>query len=231
MTVTRSASAAETARSILSSPASIDLVVADVAHPTSDDPQLKMVDTDGVPTFSCRIGSTLSRAAADGHACLLTVSSDIGASGSPEREATLALAGILRRTGFDRCPCCGELRNVVVVDVAQVRLHVAGERVDVAVSAFGDGALALNRGFLQRWRDHANSAHAQELREAVAQRRGRPAQAVVAASLSALSADGLVIDWIEPDGGRRLQLTFPRRARSATDLGALLREQIHAGLC
>jgi len=231
MAVTRSVSAAETARSILSYPASIDLVVADVANPTADDPRLGMVEADGVPTFSCRIGGALSRAAGEGRPCLLTLGSGIGSAGSRERAASVALAGTLRRTGFDRCSCCGELRDVVTVEVERVRLAFDGERVTVPAAAFAADGLALNRGYLQRWRDHANSAHESELRAAVATRRGRHPKAVVAASLSALTAESVEIDWVEADGGHRFRLAFPRVARTGAELGALLREQLHADLC
>jgi hypothetical protein len=231
MAATRSVSAAETARSILSCPAGIDLVVEDVADPTADDPRLGMVEVDGVPTFSCRVGAALSRAAVDGRGCVLTLASGLGAEGSRERAASVALAGRLRRTGAERCNCCGEVRDVVVVDVEAVRLTFDGERVAVPPSAFGAGELVLNRGYLQRWCDHATSAHQEQLRQAVANRLDRRVAEIVAVSLASLSAQGVEVDWVEPDGGHRMALTFPQPARSAQDLAAMLRDELHPRLC
>jgi hypothetical protein len=231
MVATRSVSAAETARSILSCPAAIDLVVEDVADPTRDDPRLGMIDVDGVPTFSCRVGTTLSRAAAGGSGCVLTLASGLGVEGSRERSASVALAGRLRRTGAEMCNCCGEIRDVVALDVEAVRLTFDGERIAVPVPAFGANDLMLNRGFLQRWREHATSAHQDELRQAVASRFDRRAGAIVAASLAALRPDGIDVDWIEADGGHRRTLSFSEPARSARELGTMLRRELHPRLC
>jgi hypothetical protein len=231
MAATRSVSAAETARSILSCPAGIDLVVEGVADATVDDPRLGMVEMDGVPTFSCQVGATLSRAAAQGRGCVLTLASGLGAEGSRERSASLALAGSLRRTGAERCNCCGEVRDVVVLDIEQVRLTFDGERITVPTAAFGANDLVLNKGYLQRWCDHATTAHQEQLRQAVATRLDRRVADIVAVSLAALRPDGVDVDWIEADGGNRMTLTFRRPANSAHELGAMLREQLHPRLC
>ncbi|WP_017935621.1 hypothetical protein [Nocardioides sp. Iso805N] len=231
MAATRSVSVAETARSILSCPAGIDLVVEQVEDPTVDDPRLGMSEAEGVPTFSCRDGGTLSRAAAQGRGCVLTLASGLGPAGSRERSASVALAGRLRRTGAERCNCCGEVRDVVVVDVEAIRLTFESQRITVPISAFAADDLALNRGFLQRWCEHATSSHQEQLRQAVATRLDRRGADIVAASLASLSPAGVEVDWIEADGGHRMALTFARPARSAAELGVLLREQLHPQLC
>ncbi|WGL51138.1 hypothetical protein P5P86_14345 [Nocardioides sp. BP30] len=231
MAATRSVSVAETARSILSCPAGIDLVVERVDDPTADDPRLALSDADGVPTLSCRVGATLSRAAVQGRGCVLTLASGLGPERSRERAASLALAGRLRRTGAERCNCCGEVRDVVVVDVDAVRLTFDGERVTVPTAAFAAPDLELNRGLLQRWCEHATGAHQEELRQAVAGRRGRHLAEIVAVSLASLSAADAELDWVEADGGHRMTLAFPQPARSSAELGALLRQQLHPRLC
>jgi len=231
MAITRSVSAAETARSILSCPAGIDLVIEGVEDPTSDDHRLGMGETDGVPTFSCRVGASLSQAAGKRLGCVVTLASGLGAPGSPERAACVALAGRLRRTGAERCSCCGEVRDVIAVDVEAVRLTFDGERITVPPAAFASPALVLNRGYLQRWRDHVTLAHQDRLREAVAERVGGTVDRIVAASLAWLRTDGVAVDWIEADGGHRLAFGFPREARTPHELGVLLRGQLHPDLC
>ena len=190
-----------------------------------------MLEVEGVPTFSCRVGGALSQAAAQGRGCVLTLASGLGAEGSPERSASVALAGRLRRTGAERCNCCGEVRDVVVVDLEAVRLTFAGERIAVPPRAFAAAELVLNRGYLQRWCDHATSAHQEQLRQAVATRLDRRIAEIVAVSLASLSAEGVEVAWVEPDGGHRMALTFPRPADSPEDLAAMLRGELHPRLC
>lgn len=223
--------AAETARSILSCPAGVDLVVDGVSDPVSDDARLGMLDLEGAPTFSCRVGGTLSRAAAQGRGCVLTLASGLGATGSPDRDALVALAGRLRRTGVEQCGCCDELRDLVVVDLDSIRLTRGGMRVAVPVADFAASDLLLNRGYLQRATEHANDAHQSELRQAIASRLDRRAGDILAVSLGSLTSRGVEIRWVDGDGGHRTVLRFPYAATTPRQLGDLLRRQLHPRLC
>jgi hypothetical protein len=222
---------AETARSILSCPAAIDVVVDGVSDPVSDDARLGMLDLDGAPTFSCRVGGTLSRAAAQGRGCVLTLASGLGAAGSPERDAFVALAGRLRRTGVEQCGCCEELRDLVAVDLDSIRLTCAGTRTAIAIADFAAGEHLLNRGYLQRATEHANDAHQSELRQAIASRLDRRAGDILGVSLTSLSSRGVEVRWVDRDGGHRTVLRFPYAATTPRQLGDLLRRQLHPRLC
>lgn len=223
--------AAETARSILSCPAGVDLVVDGVPDPVSDDARLGMLDVGGAPTFSCRIGGTLARAAAEGRGCVLTLASGLGAAGSPDRDAFVALAGRLRRTGMEQCGCCAEVRDLVAVDLDSIRLTRAGARTAVEVADFAAGEHLLNRGYLQRATEHANDAHQRELRQAIASRLGRRAGDILAVSLTALTSRGVEVRWVDDAGGHRTVLRFPYAATTPRQLGDLLRRRLHPRLC
>lgn len=228
---TEALGAAEIARSILSCPAGVDLVVDGVSDPVADDARLGMLDLDGAPTFSCRVGAALSRAAAQGRGCVLTLHSGLGPAGSPERDALVALAGRLRRTGVEQCNCCEELRDLVVVDLDSIRLTRAGTRIAIPVADFASGDHVLNRGYLQRATEHANDAHQSELRQAIATRVDQRAGDILAVSLAALTSRGVEVRWVDGAGGHRTVLRFPYAATTPRQLGDLLRRQLHPRLC
>jgi hypothetical protein len=230
-TDTATRGAAETARSILACPAAVDLVIDGVADPVADDARLGLLDLDGAPTFSCRVGGTLSRAAAQGRGCVLTLASGLGPAGSPDRDAFVALAGRLRRTGVDQCDCCEELRDLVAVDLDSIRLSQAGTRIAISVADFAAGEHMLNRGYLQRATEHANDAHQSQLRQAIASRLDRRADDILAVSLASLTSRGVEVRWVDGAGGHRTVLRFPYAATTPRQLGDLLRRQLHPRLC
>ena len=221
------------ARSILSCPAEVDLVVEGVPHPLADDARLPMQDLAGVPTFACSPGGALARAGADRLPVVVTISSGLGDARSPLRQlraTSLALAGRLRLEGRELCECCAELRDRLVVDLDLVALVRGTTRTAIAVEDFLDPALQLNAGYLQRAVEHANSHHAEELRHAAAARTGVRPRKIAAAHLGALTPRSVELSWITADGGNRTVLRFPTSARTPDQLADLLRRALHPGL-
>jgi len=227
---------ASAARSILACPAGVSLVVEgvdDVLSDLTDAEELGMQDLGGVPTFSAPPGLRLGRAAQEGRRALLTVESGLGAPGTSEREAVLTLAGTLAWRGREDCPCCQDLREtmVILVDMVVLTRSSGGEPITVPVPSFRSSAHLLNRGYLQRATEHANDSHQDELRAAVASTTGQRIRDIIGVTLRELRADGVDLDWVTPDGAYRRHVAFARAARTTTELGDLLRQELHAGLC
>lgn len=226
---------AAAARSVLACPADVQLVVDGVDDALADGADLGMQDLDGEPTFSCPAGSALALAARGRRSALMTLASGLGRTGSADRAARLTLTGRLEWRGTAECPCCTEAREIVVLVVNVVLLGregaPRGAQVRVPIEHFAAPGLSLNRGFLQRSVEHANGAHQEELRQAVATRTGTRLTDVVGVSLADLSPTGVDLTWVDPDGAHLTRLQFPRAAHDPHDLGELLRDTLHAGLC
>lgn len=228
---------AAAARSILSCPASVHLVVdgmPDVlAGPEGD--STVMQDCGGEPTFSTPVSSDLAVAAAEGRAALLTLHSGLGHPGSADREARLSIVGRLVVRGRETCECCGDPRDVValVPDLVALGRHGQGaeDQVRVDAVAFRATEHQLNRGYLQRSVEHANRHHQGELRRAVSSATGAPLAEVAGVALVDLRVDRVEVRWIGPAGGDRTVLHFPRAARTTAELGDMLRRQLHHGMC
>lgn len=226
---------ASAARSVLACPSSVHLVVDGVEDVLAGGHELGMQDLGGRPTFSCESGSELARAAGRGARALLTLHSGLGPTGSLDRQATLTLAGTLRLLGREDCECCGQQRDVVALHLT---FGLLGRdrggpacQVKVPLREFASPALELNRGYLQRSVEHANRCHQEELRQAVASTTGTRLSDVVGVTLAALSPDGVQVQWVDLLGAHARDLRFSRTATGADDLGELLREELHAGLC
>lgn len=229
---------AAAARSILACPAEVHLVVDGVDDVTAglEDAHLEMQDHGGRPLFACPADAALAVAATDGRGALLTLHSGLGRPGSPDREATLTLSGRLEATGLEECECCTEVLMRVLLRLDFALLSRDGQepeeaRIRVPLAAFTSPAHDLNRGFLQRSVEHANQCHQDELRRAVAARTGTRLGDVVGVHLTGLRPDGVVLQWVDTTGSHESELRFPRAARTTPDLGELLREELHAGLC
>ncbi|MFC5730737.1 MULTISPECIES: hypothetical protein [Nocardioides] len=228
---------AAAARSILACPQEVQLVVDGVDDVVAglDEPDLDLQDHSGRPVFSCPAGSALGQAATDRRGAVLTVGSGLGSAGSPDREASLTLYGRLEATGLEDCPCCGEVRMRVSLHLGYVLLSRAsapdGASFRVPLADFVSREHDLNRGFLQRSAEHANSCHQDELRRAVSTTTGTRVAEIAGVHLADLRADGVELQWVDASGGHRSELTFARSARSAEELGELLRTELHAGLC
>jgi hypothetical protein len=222
---------AELARSILACPDSAEVAVDGFPSVGCDD-DLGLRDQDGTPTFSCGSFSRMADAGRASSRALVTLVSGLGPVGGPDRDLTLTLTGRLGIGPLDSCTCCGEQRHDVVLDLDFVVLGRAdGERVRVPLREFRSPALRLNRGYLQRALEHANDCHREDLAQVVARTTGAPAEHLLDVSLAELTNHGAELSWIDREGGRRVTLWFSRPARSVEELGALLRRELHAGIC
>ncbi|WP_309648457.1 hypothetical protein [Nocardioides sp.] len=227
---------AAAARSILACPSSVHLVVDGVDDVLAGTDELGMQDLGGHPTFSCVPETDLARAAARGARALLTLHSGLGPNGSPDRDATLTLAGMLHTTSREDCDCCGQVRDVVSMRLTFALLSRAGagrreQQRRVPLDDFRSPALELNRGYLQRSVEHANRCHQEELRRAVATTTGTRIGEVVGVTLVDLRHDRVGVQWVDLTGSQERTLMFARPATSADELGELLRRELHAGHC
>ena len=236
LTTADPATLAAVARSVLACPSSVHLVVDGVADVLAGGADLGMQDLDGTPTFSCVPGTDLPRAARRRASALLTLESGLGRPGTPERDATLTLAGTLRSRDREDCDCCGEARDLVTLEPTFALLtHPRGglpeQQLRVPLEQFRSPAHRLNRGYLQRSVEHANQCHQQELRRAVATTTGTRFSQVVGVSLAGLRPDRVEVQWVDLDGAHTRALVFSRAATSTEELGDLLRRELHTGLC
>lgn len=232
---------AAAARSILACPDEVQLVVDGVDDITAglDDERLEMQDHGGRPVFTCPADSMLALAATDRRGALLTLHSGLGPTGSSDRDASLILSGRLEAGGLEECHCCSEVRMRVSLHLDFALLTRGtdpdsapeGSRIRVPLGAFASRAHDINRGFLQRSIEHANLCHQDELRRAIATRTNTRLGEVVGVHLADLRADGVELQWVDITGAHSAELDFGTVATSAHELGDLLRNELHAGLC
>jgi hypothetical protein len=221
---------AELARSILSCPRSAEIAVDGFPSLDCED-GLGLRDADGTPRFSCPSGSLMAVAGQSGSKALLTLASGLGPDGGPDRELILTLAGTLATGPVESCSCCGEQRQDVGLEPDFVVLGRGPEQVRVPLRAFRSPVLRLNRGYLQRALQHANTCHRADLAEVVTRMTGTPAERLLDAGLADLTTQGAELAWIDRDGGHRATLWFSRAARTVEELGVLLQRELHAGIC
>lgn len=232
---------AAAARSILSCPDEVQLVVDGIDDISEGiepeepglEPSLRMQDLDGHPVFSCPPAATLARAAREGRNALVTIGSGLGPAQSPDREATLTLTGTLE-TWLEECECCTDLRARVALRPSLVllaRTDRPQQRLRVPLQDFAAPDLQLNRGFLQRSAEHANECHQYELRQAVATTTDSRITEIAGVHLSDLRSDRVTLQWVDLSGAHCSVLHFPRAASAPEELGEMLREELHAGLC
>lgn len=234
---------AATARSILACPRDVQLVVDGVEDITAgldeagEGAGLDLRDVDGRPVFTCPAGTPLALAAADGRSALVTLTSGLGRPGSRTRDASVALAGRLAVADREECPCCDRVRDTVCLELDYVLLTVPGSRPGqrvqqpVPLPAYSSPAHRLNRGFLQRSVEHANNCHQDELRQAVAGTTDTRLHDVVGVHLANLRPDRVEVRWVDTVGAHARTLEFGRSAQTAAELGLLLRDHLHAGIC
>lgn len=217
---------ARRARTVLALPASAHLAVEDVEHLDAGD--LALCDLAGVPTLGCPADSPLARAAAEGRGAVLTVT-----GGLADHPGLVTVVGRLRTLRVERCscPCDDGERHVVRLEPRYVALELPGEaRRRVPMAAFSSPEHALNPGYLARALRHANTCHADLLRETLATATGRAPGEIITAEISGLTPSGLEVTWVDAAGAHRRGLAFPRTAADADDLALLMRGLLHVGL-
>jgi hypothetical protein len=227
---------AAAARSILACPAEASMVVDGVDDVLAGMDDLGMRDLGGQPTFSCVSDTPLAAAARGRRSALLTLESGLGPAGSPDRSAKLTLSGRLASRGREDCECCGEVRDTVVLEINFALLgrtteELPGQQLRVPLDQFRSAEHDLNRGFLQRSVEHANGCHQEELRRAVSTTTGTRLAEVVGVALTDLQPHQVEVRWVDVRGAHSHLLEFSRTARTAEELGDLLRRELHAGLC
>lgn len=228
------------ARSIVSCPSAVSMVIEGEQHQVEEDQDLALTDQGGIPTFVCRPDSPVALAAAEQRSALVTITSGLGPRGGPERADTITMAGRLRRTDEDSCDCCQEVRHVVSLELNFVLLArsapgavpgVPGRQHRIGLAEFQSTEHQLNRGHLQRSIEHANDCHQDELRQAVATGTAvRPAD-LAGVRLTDLTPRGVEIQWVDTTGAHRNVVHFPRPAQDLDELGELLRRGLHASIC
>lgn len=222
--------AARLARSVLSCPETITVRVSDDRDAVADEVYDVTCDVHGFPVFSASETSALLAAARTGAVAVVEVTSGLDPLAADHRRLDLFLQGRLAQRGSG-CPCCGDPRALVALDVSRVTLFRDDRPVPVEVDRFRDRRHVLNPGYLQRAAEHANEAHEQELRAATASTFGVPLESLLAASLLRVDASGVVVSWLDTAGGHTERLDFLRPVASPQELGAALRSHLHAGIC
>jgi hypothetical protein len=223
---------AELARSILACCTDATLTV-DAFPGAGDDEDLGLRDVNGTPTFSCRSWATLNDAGQARSRALVTLSSGLGPEDGRDRGHTLTLTGPLRPGLVEDCPCCGERRHDVHLEVELVVLTRgdASPQVTVPTQEFLDPRLRLNRGHLQRAREHANDCHRDSLRDVVLQRTDTIDEELLDARMTGLTTRGVELSWIDLEGAHRATVPFSRHARTVEELAGLVRHELHTGIC
>jgi hypothetical protein len=223
---------AELARSILACCTDAALTV-DEFPAAGDDDDLGLRDVGGLPTFSCRSWSILAQAGKARSRALVTFSSGLGPEGGTDRGHTLTITGPLRPGLVEDCPCCGERRHDIHLEVELVVLGRADGPAQVRVQPheFLDPRLRLNRGHLQRALEHANDCHVDNLRDVVLRRTDTADEELLDARMTGLTTRGVELSWIDLQGAHRATVPFSRRARTVEELAVLVRHELHAGIC
>lgn len=215
------------ARSILACPAGVELSV-DGSPSGAPEGALSLADDQGRAVLVCTPGSDLLIAA--GRRLVATVRLQSGLTGGSPDDA-LALTGRLVLDGTERCDCCAEEHQRVLLEPSAVILSLAGRQLPVPVSDFLSPAHVLNRGYLQRACEHANHCHGDQLRRAVSRRTGLPLARLIGASLAALTPGGVELRWVDSEGAHAERLRFPTPATDTHELGIRLREHLDEAWC
>ncbi|MFI5625617.1 DUF2470 domain-containing protein [Nocardioides sp. NPDC051685] len=214
------------ARSILSCPRGGNVVIDGIPYSLEELEMQGFADDGGRPTFLCPPERRMAYAGRRGSHVVLVLQ---GALGNGE---AVRLTGTLRWLRTDACTCCETEWEEIVMDVSNVILvHPTGEAVPIPLDAFTDRDLDLNDGVIHRNQDHLNNQHGEELREAVATRCYIPADSILAAQITGLSAEGFEFQWVDERGAHSARTTFDRPARTPEDLVAGVRKALAAEIC
>lgn len=225
------------ARSILSCPGAVSLVV-DGVEQVQGNPRLVLEDRDGVPVFVCPAGSPVDQAADGRRTALLEISSGLAEHHDMPIRPSVVMAARLRSGGH----ACADLEDsgdwrAAVVEtrkVVLVRPGLGGQperHLPVPVEDFRSPVHDLNAGYLQKSVEHANHCHQRELRHSVAQATQTRVDDIAGVALADLSVDGVILRWVDAGGAQVRAIHFPTSARTPVELGEHLRRELHAGIC
>ncbi|WP_067432652.1 hypothetical protein [Nocardioides jensenii] len=223
------AALAARARSILSSPQGVSLVVEGAEHTLDEGVSLR--DDAGTPTFFAPPGSTVDRAASQNRSALVRVTSQLDEH--DDVRSHVVLAGTLRVQG----ECAHEdVVRVISLDIGMVSLVLTGgnrteRHIPVPTSHFRHPSHLLNRGYLHSCVKHANECHQDELIRSVALATGTPPGDLAGVTLSRLTSTGVELHWVDWSGAHRRVITFSHAARTPEELAGLLSAHLHTGLC
>lgn len=224
------AALAARARSVLSCPLSVSLLVD--GEEMLLDEGISLRDDDGTPTFFAPVASAVDRAAGEGRHALLRVTAQLDREGMPSEES-LVLAGALHLRG--ECHR-GAHQRIITFEVRLVSLVQPGSddrresHVHVPTSEFRHPSHRLNRGYLLSCMRHANGSHQDELVRALSRAAGITPDRIAGVSLVDLDPSGVELHWVDDRGAHVLPLRFRRRARSPEELAAMLSTELHADL-
>jgi hypothetical protein len=229
------------ARSILACPGDAELAVDGEPEAAAASEDLDLDGTGPEPLFRCRPDAWLALAAGCQRGAVLEVTSGLGAPGAPGHRPALTVVGHLETRGREHCPCCVEQREVValVPDLVLLERPPAGPpgwrlplpKLRVPLAAFRADEHLLNRGYLHRSTRHANDCHQDDLRRAAARLAGRPLMEIGGAGIGALTRTGLRLQWLDREGAHEADLAFGHHARTAEDLGDLIRSALGEPVC
>lgn len=222
------------ARSILSLPRSVSLVVE--GSEVQVDENVSLREDGGVPILFAPAGSRLDLAAEARRTVLMRVVGDLE-PGSSGTFSSLVIAGTLRhcdQNTTDLHTCDQDVRTVTLdIGLVSVVFHAPDgfeRHLSVPAAHFHSPEHRLNRGYLLGCQRHANDCHQDELRTSVALATGTHRNEVAAVLLDDLDPTGVVLRWIDSDGANEREIAFPRVARCPEELAGLLAAHLQTDL-
>jgi Protein of unknown function (DUF2470) len=120
------------------------------------------------------------------------------------------------------------------VSAACPRDHPRGLSIaqrSVPISLYADAEPDMFAATLPRMIEHLNENHAEQVRRLAAHMTAMPSSRLIAASLTALSAERATVCWVDGSGAHPATLQFARPAHSLEELAATLRECVLAAAC
>jgi len=218
---------ARLARETVTRAAKVSLAIRGLP-PGLDRSIMGLYSDNGWPVLRCDLTSALAAAAEQRRAAVLSVDGPADAAVTTTAILTgrLEMIGHAREHGRHVSSVMLALERVVV-ETREPGWPAVTRPIPVADYTATDPArLAASARYLA---EHTNEAHGGDLRRLAAARTGVPGADLAAAWLADLNLGGAKLSWIGPDGGRTAEVSFPRQARTLTELSLLLRQQIGSG--
>ncbi|HEY1702405.1 MAG TPA: DUF2470 domain-containing protein [Trebonia sp.] len=182
----------------------------------------------GWPVLRCDLNSVVAAAAAENLTATLAVR---GRADDGPETVTVLLTGTLETIGRARDNGREISAVALMLEHVVIETRTAGCPAvarPVPVSEYTGVDPVTLAACARRLAEHTNASHDGELRRFAASHSGLPAAAVAAAWLTGLDPNGLELGWIGPDGARTVTVSFPRQARTPTELSLLVRRQLCA---